>query len=92
MEPEVLLSCSQERTTDYYSGMDEPSPQAHILFLRFILTLVFYSRLGLPSGLFPSGVLVEFCIHFSSPISATCLARLIFHVLILIRSDEEDTS
>jgi hypothetical protein len=35
--------------------------------LKYIVILLSYSRLGLPSGLFPSGFLKEACMHSYSP-------------------------
>jgi hypothetical protein len=54
-------------------------------FLRSILILSTYPHIGLPSGLFPSG-LVTTIVHvfFSFPIRATCPARVILLDLIIL--------
>ena len=44
---------------------------------RSILLLYSYLRLGLPSGLFPSGLHTKPCIHSTSPVRATCSAHFI---------------
>jgi hypothetical protein len=56
MEPEVSLPSSQEPSTDFYPEPDRSSPYHPIASLRSILILHTHLRLGLPSGLFPSGV------------------------------------
>jgi hypothetical protein len=53
MEPEISLSYSQEPSTGSYSELDQSSPDYPTL--RSILILSTHLRLGLASGLFPSG-------------------------------------
>jgi hypothetical protein len=76
MEPEGSLPRSQEPSTGPYTEPDRSSPYHPILFLHFN---ILHSRLGLASGLFPSGlptnILYDF--HFS-PILATFHVHLIF--------------
>jgi hypothetical protein len=55
MEPESSLQCSQEPATNPYPEPDESSPHLpHRIFLRSI-TIFSHRRLGIPSGVFPSG-------------------------------------
>jgi hypothetical protein len=51
IEPEGLLPCSQEPSIGPYSEPDQSNP----ISLRSILIFSTHLRLGLPSGLFPSG-------------------------------------
>jgi hypothetical protein len=53
MEPEGSLPCSQEPSTGPYPQPDGFS--SHHPILRSILVISTHLRLGLPSGLFPSG-------------------------------------
>jgi hypothetical protein len=55
MEHEGTLSCSQEPSTGPYHEPDQSIP-SHSVSLRSILILSTHPRLGLPSGLFPSGL------------------------------------
>jgi hypothetical protein len=73
MEPEGSLLCSQEPSTGPYPKPDQSRPHHPILSLRFILILSTHLRLGLPSGLLPSGFPTNI-LHalLFSPIRATC--------------------
>jgi hypothetical protein len=85
MEPEGSLSRSQEPSTGPYPEPDRSSPYHPILSLRSILILFTHLRLGLPSGLFPSGFLTNILYaFFVSPISATCPVQLILLDLIIL--------
>jgi hypothetical protein len=55
MESEGSLPCSQETSTDPYLTRSIWSRPPHPVSLRPILILSSHLRLGLPSGLFPSG-------------------------------------
>jgi hypothetical protein len=55
MESDGLLPCSQEPATGPYPEPGELIPHRHVS-LRSISMLVFRVHLGLPSGLFPSGL------------------------------------
>jgi hypothetical protein len=69
MKPEGSLPCSQEFSTVFYSEPDQPSPYIppHPFSLRYILILSSHLPLGLPSGLFPSGLPPKPYMHSSSP-------------------------
>jgi hypothetical protein len=56
MEPKGSLPCSQQLATDPCPKPDEPGPHLpNPISLRSILKWFSHRRLGLPSGLFPSG-------------------------------------
>jgi len=57
MEPDGSLLHSQEPTTSPYPEPDESSPRPHPISCRSVLILSSHLYLGLPSGLFPSGIL-----------------------------------
>jgi hypothetical protein len=59
MEPEGSLPCSQESSTGPYPEPGQSHP-CHPIALRPILICFTHLRLGLPSGLFPSGFLYAF--------------------------------
>ena len=76
MQPEDSLPHSQASANCPYPGPAQSSP--HPTSWRSILILSTYLRLGLPSGLFPSGFPTKtLYAPLSSPICATCPAHLI---------------
>jgi hypothetical protein len=81
MDPQGSVQCPQGPSTGSYPEPDQSSPTHHaVLFLlRFIYMLSSHLRVGLPSGLFPSGfptkILHPFLFY---PMRATCHAHLIF--------------
>ena len=79
MEPEGSLLHSQMPATYPYPEPYRSSPYPHIsLFWRSVLILSFHLRLGLPSGLFPSGFPTKYLYTpLFSPIRATCPTHFI---------------
>jgi hypothetical protein len=79
MEPEGSLPSLQELSTCTYPEPNQSSPQHSMLYLkRSILMLSIHLRLGLPSGLFPSGFATnKLNTFFFSPIRATCPVHFI---------------
>jgi hypothetical protein len=75
MEPEGSLPSSQKLSTCTYPEPDQSSPQHSLLSVK---GPSIHLRLGLPSGLFPSGFPTNNLYTFLfSPIRATCPAHLI---------------
>jgi hypothetical protein len=79
MEPEGLLPQSQVPATCPYPEPARSSPQSpHRTSWRSILILSSHLRLGLPSGLVPSGFSIKNLYKtLLSPIHATCPTRLV---------------
>ena len=78
MEPEGLLPHPHVPVTCPYPEPTRSSPYPHIHFLKSILILSSHLRLGLPSGLFPSGFPTKILFTpLLSPIRATYPAHLI---------------
>jgi hypothetical protein len=81
MEPEGLLSRSEELAIDPYPEPDESNPVS----LRFILMLTSHPRLFFPSGLFSSDFPTKKKIeHSYLPMRSTSPAHLIFLDLIIL--------
>jgi hypothetical protein len=89
MEPEVSLSCSQEPSTGPYPEPDQYSSY-HSIISKIYFNII-HLRLGLPSGLFPSGFPTNILYAFLfSPIRATCSPHLnLLDLIILIMFGEE---
>jgi len=62
-----FITASQQPATCPYPEPHKSSPWPPCHFLKIYLILCPHLRLGLPSGLFPSGFPRELCIHLSSP-------------------------
>jgi hypothetical protein len=78
VEPEGSLPSSQHFSTGPYPEPDKSNPYYPILSLRHISMLCIHLRVGLPSGLFPSGFLISIRYEFLfSPTRATCPVHLI---------------
>jgi hypothetical protein len=87
MEPEGSLSCSQEPSTGPYPEPDKSNPY------HLILTLSTHLRLGLPSGLFPSGFPTNILYAFLfSSIRTTCPAHLILLEITWLLPIKSETS
>jgi hypothetical protein len=80
MESEGSLPCSQEPSAGPYPALDESSPYDPILsLLRSILMLSSHLRLGLPTGISPSGIPTKNptytsytpCVLYALPISCS---------------------
>jgi hypothetical protein len=81
MEREGSLPCSQGPSTGPYP---EPDKSVHTT-PSYLSKIHFHLRLGLPSGLFPSGFPTKILYAFLfSLIRATCLAHLILLYLIIL--------
>ena len=82
MKPEGSLPHSQQPAT-LSSARSVPPIPPHPTSLRSILILPSYPFLGLPSGLFTSGLLTKaLYAHLLPPIRATCTVHLNFLELI----------
>jgi hypothetical protein len=78
MEPECSLPHSQVPTTCIYPAPARSSPYTTSHFLKIHFNIIFQIRLGILSGLFPSGFPTKtLYTPLPSPIRATCPARLI---------------
>jgi hypothetical protein len=66
-----LLLCSKDFVTGPYSEADESSPRAYIILFKIFLSLFSYLSPSFPSGLVPSGFLLNFYVRlsFSCPAS-----------------------
>jgi hypothetical protein len=85
MKPEGSLPCSQEPCTGPHPEPDQFIHTIPSYLCRSILILSIHLRLGLPSGLFPSGFTTNILYAFLlAHIRATCPAHLILDLIILI--------
>jgi hypothetical protein len=86
MEPECSLAHSQELFTCIYPEPDQSSQYTPFYLTKLHLNIIHSLRLGLHSGLFPSGFLTNNLYAFLFfPNRATCLAHLcLIDIIILI--------
>ena len=78
MEPDGSLPRTQVPATCLCPEPNQSSPWPSYLFLKIHFNIILHLRVGLPSGLFPSGFPTNtLYTHFLSPISATSPAYLI---------------
>ena len=83
MEPEGSLPLSRVPATCNYPETDRSSPCSPYHFLSIHLNISCHLRLGLPSGLFPSGFPTKILhSNFLFPIRATCPANFVLFDLI----------
>jgi hypothetical protein len=71
METGSSLPCSQEPVNRPHPEPDQPSPRhsPHLVSGRTVFILPSHLRLGLPSGLLPSGLQTKPYMNFSSPVT-----------------------
>jgi hypothetical protein len=82
--PEVHYRVHKSPPLDRVLSQINPVPTTHPISLKSILTLSTHLRLGLRSGLFPSGFPTNILYAFLFPIRATCHAYLILRLLHII--------
>jgi hypothetical protein len=82
-----FIPCSQEPSTGPYPEPHQLIYTIHSISLRSILILSTHLRLGLPSGLFPSGFHTNIrCTFLFSPIRATRLVHLTLLDLVIVHT------
>jgi hypothetical protein len=77
MEPEVSLPCSQETAFFLYPEPDESSPHPQNIFLQgpfYYYPNIYFSKAVLSIQVFWP----KLCMHFSTPICATCPLTLTY--------------